>query len=149
MSTLQRFTIYDVMEKNGVFRINPANAGAQSEDGTVLYSGPVEFPKMLYHPQGLERVLVPAEIISTPMGPKYSAEQREIIFVLVPNALEESRLLAEGWHQHPSDAIAARTGKPGPAKGMGDVVKLQAKSLADQMVEIAELKAKIKELEET
>ena len=145
---MQRFTIYDVMEKNGVFRTNPANAGAQSEDGTVLYSGPVEFPKMLYHPEGKERVLVPAEIISTPMGPKYSAEQRELVHVLVQNALEESRLLAEGWHQHPSDAISVRTGLPGPAKGMGDMVKLQAKSLADQAAEIEALKAKIKELEE-
>ena len=32
---MQRFTIYDVMEKNGVFRTNPANAGAQSEDGVT------------------------------------------------------------------------------------------------------------------
>lgn len=111
-----RFTIYDVMDQNGVFERNPANAGSRSNDGTALYNGPVQYPKMLFHPQGAEQILVPAEIIVTPLGPKAVGEQRELIYKIANNAQEEADLRAEGWHTHPSGALRA-AGKDAPPTG--------------------------------
>lgn len=102
-----RLTIYDLMEAKGVFASNPANAGAMREDGTALYSGPVEYPKMLYHPQGAQRVLVPPRVEPTPTGPVHIPAQMELISQIVANADEEAKLVSAGWHDHPADAIAA------------------------------------------
>ena len=102
-----RLTIYDMMEAKGVFASNPANAGAMREDGTPLYSGPVNYPKMLYHPQGATRVLVPARVEPTPSGPIHIPAQTELISQIAANAEEEEKLLSAGWHEHPADAIAA------------------------------------------
>lgn len=104
-----RFTIYDALEKSGYFDSNPANTFAREPtSGGPLYAGPIEFPKMLYHPEGEERVIVPAEIILTPMGPKPVGEQREMLHQIVVNAVEEAELVAEGWHDHPAKALKAR-----------------------------------------
>lgn len=104
-----RFTIYDVMENKGYFSANPANPNARDKtDGHSLYSGPVEFPKMLYHPNGEERILVPAEILTTPLGPKLVGEQRELVSMTVQNSEEEAAALADGWWDHPSKAIRRR-----------------------------------------
>lgn len=128
----QRFTVFDVMEAKGVFKKNPANIGSQNEQGVALYTGPVQYPKMLFHPKGLERIIQKGEIVVTPMGPQKIMEQREIIWRIVNNFEEEKALLAEGWHTHPARAIEA-SGKEAPATG------------ADQV--IAELQRKIVELQ--
>lgn len=124
----KRFTIYDMMEEKGVFTSNPANAHSMNEqDGTSLYAGPVEFPKMLYHPLGAEQVIVPAEVIVTPLGPKSVGEQRQIIYQVVTDAGTERRLLAEGWHTHPARAMAA-AGREAPAVSSAQVIAdLEAK----------------------
>lgn len=103
-----RFTIYDAMEQNGYFAQNPANPGARDNDGNPLYVGPVEFPKMLYHPEGEEKIIVPAEIVMTPYGPKELNEQREMIHMIVHNQGEADAALAEGWHDHPAKALKVR-----------------------------------------
>lgn len=100
MAKKRRFTIYDKMEEDGVFDNNPANA--QSPD----YRGPVEYPKMLYHPDGKTRITVPAEIIITPMGPKAVGEKRELLNLVVYTTEEELEAIENGWHLHPSQAMA-------------------------------------------
>src|SRR5438874_1893302 len=108
-------TQFHVMEARGIFRSNPANPDSQNDQGDLLYAGPVEYPKMLYHPLGEMRTVVPAEIVVTPMGPKEVGEQRELIYRIVVDADEEEEARSAGWHEHPSDAIAA-SGKEAPAK---------------------------------
>lgn len=104
-----RFTIYDALEKSGYFDSNPANAFSQSPvDQSSLYKGPVEFPKMLYHPLGEEKITVPGEVLSTPSGPKLVGEQREMLTIIVNNLAEGSAAAAEGWHDHPAKAMKAR-----------------------------------------
>lgn len=103
-----RFTIYDAMENNGFFASNSANAGSMDHDGNALYTGPVEYPKMLYHPQGEEKIIVPAEMVLragqyVPVG-----EQRELINMIVNNSVEEKAALAEGWLDHPAKAMRVR-----------------------------------------
>ena len=123
------------MEAKGVFAANPANPGSRTEEGASLYAGPVEFPKMFYHPEGLERVVRPAEIIATPLVPKEVGEKKEIITAVANNAEEEVRLRDEGWHDHPSKALAA-AGKPVPAIGSEQRIQeleRQAQLLREQL----------------
>lgn len=104
-----RFTIYDALDQSGYFESNPANTYARDKTtGSGLYTGPVEYPKMLFHPQGEERIVVPGEIITTPLGAKIVGEQREMLYLTVNNLSEERAALAEGYHDHPAKAIRAR-----------------------------------------
>lgn len=104
-----RFTIYDALEKNGYFDANPANTFARDlTTGASLFAGPVEYPKMLFHPEGEERVIVPAEIITTPLGPKAVGEQRELLYQTVHSRAEEDAATAEGWWDHPAKAVRRR-----------------------------------------
>ena len=103
----KRFTVYDVMEEKGVFDSNPANSTARDEHGRSVYSGPQEFPKMLYHPQGKTKTIDQGEAVATPFGPKMIGIKEELISVIVSTPEEEARLLAQGWHKKPFQAIAA------------------------------------------
>jgi hypothetical protein len=96
-----RFTVFDVMEAQGVFDVNPANTSSPD------YRGPLPYPKMFYHPQGKTRVIQKAEIIGTPMGPIKVGEQTELISRIANDADEEAALRAMGWHDHPARAIGA------------------------------------------
>jgi hypothetical protein len=131
MARTRRFTIYDVLDEKGYFDSNPANPGSRDNEGDSLYSGPVEFPKMLYHPEGATVVTVPAEVIVTPLGPKSVGEQRELVSQIARNASEEAKLVAEGWHRHPADAVRAGGGVA-PPKGASDTI-------ADLQAQIARL----------
>ena len=52
------YSVYHLMDDKGVFEMNPANAQAVSNDGLSIYAGPVEYPKMLYHPKGeMEKIV--------------------------------------------------------------------------------------------
>jgi hypothetical protein len=128
----QRFTVYDVLEAKGIFKKNPANINSQDEQGASLYSGPVQYPRMVYHPTGEERIIQEGEVITTPFGPKVIMQQREMIWKIVSNAAEEASAVADGWHFHPAEAMRAG-GKAAPETG------------ADQV--IADLKRKIQSLE--
>lgn len=108
MSRKTRFTIYDALEAAGFFDSNPANTFARDKDGGNLFKGPIEYPKMLYHPQGEEQITVPAEMITTPMGAKFVGEQRKLISKIVESAEADEVAQAEGWHDHPAKAIRAR-----------------------------------------
>ena len=122
-----RFTIYDVMEGQGVFDENPANS--YSGD----YRGPVQYPKMMYHPEGKERLVQRAEIIATPMELENVGEMFALISRVANDADEEAAMRELGWHDHPAKAMQA-AGKEMP-----------------QMVAVnreAELEAQIKRLTE-
>lgn len=103
-----RFTVYDVMEAKGIFDMNPANASSPQ------YQGPVEFPKMYYHPTGKMRVIQKAELLNTPIGPQKVGEQFELIARVARDETEAARLERAGWHDHPAKSIAA-SGAPAPA----------------------------------
>lgn len=142
-----RMTIYDAMEARGIFALNPANQDSRSESGESLYAGPVEFPKMFYHPLGLERVIVPGEPLTDSRGnpvidyktgeQKIVGEQREIIWQIAKDEAEAEALQAAGWHDLPGLAMVA-AGKPAPPASPASKVK----SLEDQ---VASLRAKLAE----
>ena len=101
-----RFTVYDAMEASGYFATNPANIGARDKDGRPLYTGPVKFPMMLYHPRGEERVGVPGTMERTAYGTvEKFGEQMELITREVTSEKELYDAIAEGWHKHPAVAI--------------------------------------------
>ena len=97
------------------------------------YKGPQAYPKMLYHPHGKTRVLVPGMTEITPYGPVLCGRIDEIIHQTVEDEAAEQKLRAEGWHVHPAHAMAAR--------GDADVPAISADT------RIADLEAKIKALE--
>ena len=107
-------TAFHVMEAMGYFEGNPANAGARDDQGLPLYTGPVEYPKMFYHPTGEERITVPGEWIeqSGNRGPKLVGEQREIITQVARSKEEEEQLRADGWWDHPAKAIEVAVTNP-------------------------------------
>lgn len=137
-----RMTIYDLMEAAGKFASNPANAASISEDGTSLYVGPLEYPKMLYHPKGELRIVVPERIEPTPIGPVHIPAQTEMIHRIVQNAAEEDEARSEGWHDHPADAIAASDAALAglikvPPKGAGAVLQAKDKEIERLKAELA------------
>lgn len=151
-----RHTIYDIMEAKGMFASNPANPNSRGVDNQPLYVGPVPYPKMFYHPEGLERVLVPGEMLLGPGGapvidwetqrPKLVGEQREIIWQIAKDMVEEERLRADGWHDHPAKALAA-AGKPVPAMSSDQRIREleeQARTLQAQLDVAKELREKDK-----
>ena len=119
-SRQHRFTVYDVMEAQGVFDENPANSTSPD------YRGPLEYPKILYHPEGKTRVTQRAEIISTPLGAERVGEIRQLINRIAHDAAEESELRAKGWHLHPSQAIAAGGGEAPPVVSATRELDLEA-----------------------
>lgn len=134
-----RYTVYDMMEMSGAFESNPANADSRDPvSGEGLYKGPVQYPKMFYHPQGEERITKAAEVQVTPMGPKLVNEQKEIIWQLARNERDAKALLAEGWHEHPADAIAAREGTEGaPPKSAAQTIEQLQAQMADLKRQLA------------
>ena len=110
MAKVTRFTIYDVMEQRGEFAKNSANADSKLPDGSAAYIGPVEYPKMLYHPKGEQRIVIAATAEVTPFGPKMLGEQREIIHLIVNNLEEEKKATSDGWHKKVTAAVAAGGG---------------------------------------
>lgn len=134
------FTVFDLMEKKGFFSSNPANVNSQGPDRQPLYKGPVQYPKMLYHPKGETRVTVPAEIISTPFGPKAVGEQRQIIDKIVESPQEEAVLKKLGWLDHPAKSIHAGGGAA-PALTSPERIATLEEQVAALMAELAEAKA--------
>jgi hypothetical protein len=102
----RRFTIYDAMEDAGVFERNPANIDSRNAEKASIYVR-ADYPKMLYHPEGKERVTVPAVAEATPFGPQWMGEQREIINRIVGDPEEEKHWKGLGWHEHPAYALQA------------------------------------------
>jgi len=123
-SKATRFTIYDVMESQGVFEANPANAVSSD------YKGPVQYPKMFYHPEGKEIIVQRAEILATPMGPERVGEMKQIISRAANDADEEAALRELGWHDHPAKAMKAAGKEMPPTVSIGREEELEARIAA-------------------
>lgn len=123
------FTIYDVMEKKGVFKLNPANISSKE------YVGPVSYPRMLYHPKGELVKVAQGEIIVTPFGPQIVGERWDLVTQVVNSAEEEKVLLKDGWHTHPARAIEA-SGKKAPAVSSEARIKELQETLARTQAEL-------------
>lgn len=136
-------TRYHLMDQAGYFDTNPANTFAKAEDGSALYRGPVEYPKMLYHPEGKTKVMVQATAVDTPFGPQLRGEQRAIIHQIVLNEEDEKLMLEQGWHETPSAAVRAGGGIA-PETPLEEAKRLQ-KETVSQADEIARLKAMLAE----
>lgn len=114
-----RFSIYDAMEARGVFDENTANTSSPDYKRR-------EYPRMFYEPNGKERIVVPAEMLETPIGVKLINEQRALISAIAANATEEAALRAAGWHDHPSKANA-KAGRAVAPQGASDrIAELEA-----------------------
>jgi hypothetical protein len=122
--------VYDVMEAKGLFDMNAANSSSPQ------YQGPVEYPKMYYHPKGLKRVIQKAELLQTPFGPQKVGEQFELISRLAQSKEDEERLVRAGWHDHPAKAIAASGENAPPMTAHGRIADLerQLKVLENQLI---------------
>lgn len=138
MARQRRFTVYDALDANGYFSGNPANADSTAADGRSLYAGPVEFPKMLYHPTGDRKITVEAEIIVTPLGPKAVGQQMELVSVIVADAAEEARYIADGWHTTPRASLAAA--------GLAEPEVSAESRLADANATIARMQLEVQQL---
>lgn len=129
-----RFTVFDVLDQQGVFDQNPANSTSPQ------YNGPVLYPKMFYHPLGKTRVIQKAEVLSTAFGPVKVGEQFELICRTAPDRVEEERLRAAGWHDHPAKAIAASGAEAPPMTATGRIVELE-QQLVDLQAKLNAAKA--------
>lgn len=132
----QRLTIYDIMEARGDFAANPANVGSMSDDGSPLYKGPLEWPKMLYHPEGATREVEPERREPSPTGVITIPAKREMITAIAGSQEEEDALREAGWHLHPADAFVA-AGLPAPPKGATQVLQEKDHRIAQLERELA------------
>ncbi len=112
------YTLYHSLAEKGFFDSNPANTQAVDADGRSIYRGPVQFPKMIYHPKGEEEITARGEKVATPFGPELLGVKKKIISKKVHSQAELDEALASGWHRFPADAIAA-SGKIPPPVGLG------------------------------
>jgi hypothetical protein len=138
-----RGTPYHRMNEAGWFSGNPANVGSQNEDGSPAYHGPIPYPKMLYHPEGLFRVTNPGQKVRDVDGSvMVIGQQEELVNRVVANAKEHRAALAEGWHETPAQALAA-----GNALGKYQrqvPVSTSAERIASLEAQIALLQAELK-----
>lgn len=141
-------TVYHVMDERGVFRTNPANSDSVHEtEGTSLYQGPVQFPKMFYHPMAETRVIVPAQaVVNSQTGeavldragnPIMRGEQREIIHEIVQDQAGADRLQKAGWHDHPAKALMA-AGLEAPAISSQQTIEELERKLARAQADLAQ-----------
>jgi hypothetical protein len=56
----------------------------------------------------VQKIIVPAESIVTPLGPQRVGEQKELIYQIAQNEVEGAALVAAGWWDHPGKAVKAR-----------------------------------------
>lgn len=103
-----RGTPYHRMDEAGWFSGNPANVGSQDEAGNNAYKGPIPYPKMLYHPEGLFRETNPGQKVRDVDGSvMVIGRQEELVNRIVATAKDHRVALAEGWHETPAQALAA------------------------------------------
>ena len=135
------FSRYHVLEAMGYYASNPANANAVDDDGNSIYKGPIEYPKMLFHPEGKIRVVNVGTMEKMPDGTfKEHGRIEEIEWQSVENAEQEAELRAQGWHDSPVKAIRAAptTSKiPAPKLTQTEVMEQMAKRIAELEAEKA------------
>jgi hypothetical protein len=122
----QRLTIYDMMDAKGYFATNPANPGSRDSEGKMLYAGPVEYPKMFYHPNGETKLVDRGTLRATLVGPEKINTRLELVSQIAHGPEEEAELRAAGWHDTPGKAIVAGGGDAPPEGPMEAKAKLEA-----------------------
>lgn len=110
------YSIYHAMEDRGVFETNKANAQAVNNDGLSIYEGPVQYPKMLYHPKG-EMVCITQGIMITDRDnrpvydelgrPRHAGAVWGMRHVIVENEEQEAEYAEKGWHLTEAAAMRA------------------------------------------
>ena len=151
------YSIYHNMDDRGVFDSNPANAQAVNNDGFSIYKGPVEYPKMLYHPQGKLKVVFQGLLVTDPKSgeamldkegnPRYTGTQVVVEHVVVASEAEAAPYIAEGWHeteaaarrQSPDKKIAAAAPPKTKTELMEERIKELERQLADADAQAAML----------
>lgn len=126
------FTIYDLMEKAGMFRSNPANIDSIDKGSRrSLYQGPIQFPKMMYSPNGETRITEPGQVVMDEYGkPQRVGRQTELVSKIVETPEEEAVLKHLGWHNHPAKAIHAAGGEAPPMSSDEQITSLEAQLVA-------------------
>lgn len=138
------FTIYHVMDKRGDFDSNPANAQAVNVDGVSIYKGPVEYPKMVFHPKGEREIMSMGTVVveegKIVRDPATGQPQRtgDIWGTKNKIAADETQyqeFKALGWHDTEAEALRMNPSSP---------VKAPPKTLIEQQAEeLATLRAKL------
>ena len=105
MAKRRIFTIYDKMDEDGVFDLNPANVQARSKDGRAIYKK-AEYPRMVYHPKGEMRITTPGTAVASPFGPQWVGEQKELINRVCQDESEYAEAIASGWWNTPAEALS-------------------------------------------
>ncbi len=132
MARKTRYTVFDMLDEKGEFEKNPANAISPQ------YTGPVEFPKMLYHPEGKRRVTVPEQKVATPIGVTTIPAQYEMIYTIAKDKEEEKVLVGKGWHLHPSKAMQAAGDEvlpPAPPPEDADALEQQIREMTARLAQ--------------
>jgi hypothetical protein len=132
----KRFSIFDAMDDRGDFISNPNNSGAQSREGEPLYKGPTQYPKMMYHPMGEERITSPQRIEPTSTGPVIVPETTELVHRVVETDAQYQELRKQGWHDHPAQALAA-AGKTAPEMGLDKQKEALERQIAALQAQLA------------
>ena len=152
MSNLQRYSVYDHMERKGVFRVNPANVDSRDSEGKTLYKGPQPYPKMFYHPEGEEKTLVPEHVEIDRGREMVIPAKYELIAEIAESPEAERTLRAAGWYDHPSKAIEAANKrlkaegkklKAVPLRGLDQVAQGLQGEVDAQAAELVELRAQL------
>lgn len=127
MAQTKIHTVFHAMDAKGVFDLNPANPQSRDPgDGSSLYRGPQKYPRMFYHPEGLEEVTKEGEEIEKPGGRVMLVNHHtRLISRTARDAEEEKELRAEGWHDHPAKAIAASGRTPPPMSADSKIKSLE------------------------
>jgi hypothetical protein len=139
------------MEDRGVFEDNTANASAVSHDGLSTYAGPVEYPKMLYHPKG-EVYCITQGIMVTDRDnrpfldengkPRYAGAVWGIKNVIVESAVQEAEYTSKGWHFTEAQALRANpeTLTKAPPKTIQELQLEEIASLKQQLAAVSSSK---------
>lgn len=110
------YSIYHSMEDRGLFETNKANAQAVNNDGLSIYEGPVQYPKMLYHPKGEMRCVTQGILVTDRDNrpvfdetgkPKYAGAVYEVKNIVVDSAEQEEEMVKQGWHYTEAQALRA------------------------------------------
>lgn len=144
MAGMQRYSVYDHMERKGAFQGNPANPDSRDSQGQSLYKGPVNYPKMFYSPKGEELEISPAHL-EFDRGREFTVPAKHELKTAVADSPEaERKLRAAGWHDHPAKSIEAgnreraklgQTLRPVPEMSSAEVASRRALDAASEALE--------------
>lgn len=138
------YSIYHSMEDRGLFETNKANAQAVNNDGLSIYEGPVQYPKMLYHPKGEMRCVTQGIMVTDRDNrpvfdetgkPKYAGAVYEVKNIVVDSAEQEEEMVNQGWHYTEAQALRANpeTFHKAPPKTKAEEQEEKIKELEKQL----------------